>query len=169
MTVWTPPNHVSAGDASSSQFNVETVDNLVHLWERTRGAFAFSGTTSVATGLGASTTIAITEALANTDIDYSVTAGVVTLNDAGIYLVTLTAVFASGATGTLRWARVLPSSVAEPIRDGAPPSTTPTPGVSGAGVISVPAGETLQVEARHDQGANLNVTARLGLVLLTPT
>lgn len=32
--MWTPPNHVSSGEASSSQFNAETVDNLIHLHDR---------------------------------------------------------------------------------------------------------------------------------------
>lgn len=32
MAIWTPPSHVTSGPSSSSQFNEETVDNLLYLF-----------------------------------------------------------------------------------------------------------------------------------------
>lgn len=47
--IWTPPAHVGPGDASSDQFNAETVDNLLHLFGRIQaGTVADAGDNTAA-------------------------------------------------------------------------------------------------------------------------
>jgi hypothetical protein len=131
-------------------------------------SIAFFGTTSVPTGLGGETVIDIAEVLSNDRLVYSVAAGVVTLNEAGIYLVCLNTAYGLGATGTIRWSRVVGSTALDMLRASAPPSAGVGPGAGSANVFSLPEGELIDVRARHDQGANINVSARLSISRLAP-
>lgn len=64
MAIWTPPSHVTLGDASSTQFNEETVDNLQFLYDRLRCGVASvtadaGGNAIIPHGLGVIPTVVV--------------------------------------------------------------------------------------------------------------
>lgn len=172
MTLWTPPSHVAAGDASSSQFNTETVDNLMHLWERIGRVVTFSGSKAVANGTGTATDVdTLAEVIENGDLDYGVAAGVITLNTGGLYLAINTASWGTSLAGTTRLVSIVGSSL------GAAwlPVTVPVASSAGFGTgasavrgVAIPAGETLTARARQDSGGSLSCNVHLTLVYLGP-
>lgn len=171
MTDWTDPQHVAAGTASSSQFNTETVDNLTHLWERLGRVLTFSAINpTIPTGTGADTTLTtLAEVDGNDDLDYSVAAGVITLNDAGLWLFCHNAYWATGTGGAMRWTRVQGSTLINILQCSAPIHTVTDLGTGAARAVNVPAGETIRVHARQDSGVNKTLVARLTLVYFGPT
>jgi hypothetical protein len=172
VTDWTTPQHVTAGDASSDQFNTETVDNLQHLFERLPHYLVLAGTKAIANNTGTTTTVDTLGVVLNDGaIPHSLSGGgVLTLNDGGIFDVSLYGSYVTDFDGITRLVRVVGSTLTNMLAPASQPSITSGigHGLSASGVFQIPAGETLTVSGRQDAGNDLNLTARLSLKLLAP-
>lgn len=129
----------------------------------------FSGTKSIPSNAGSDTAVdTLVATITNSEIPYSVTGGVVTLTDGGIFLVSIVASFASNGDGTVRRAQVRVAGVNKLAPYGYPSPFTSGTGahVSGAIPIQITAGQTVDVLIRQDSGIALSTTAYLGLTKL---
>jgi hypothetical protein len=131
----------------------------------------FSGNKSIASNASTSTVVdTLANVVTNTEIPYTITSGVITLTDGGLFLVSLVGSWASNGAGSVRRVHVRGSVFLE---GRCAPFSFPTSATGGTGAhncgaapIMIEPGENIDVLARQDSGGALVVTAWLGLTKL---
>jgi hypothetical protein len=131
----------------------------------------FSGSKSIPTGAAIDTVVdTLANVVTNDEIPWSVSSGVITLPEGGLFLVSLHGSFATNGAGAVRRVHLRGSSLGI---GRLAPYSFPSAGTGGTGLavsgaipLEIEPGETLDVLARQDAGAALTVNVSLGLTRL---